>query len=245
MCYSKGNSCLLSNEAVPPLTPLPVTSKTSHQTSEGFQQCPPTAVPVCGCKSPGSPGSPAWALTAPRVAQGHCASRSCPSSCSECVSIHVQQYKAPPTIDYHSCCGAFPFGHNVFCDTGVIGGVRKPGLLDDQVVINGDVKVSVFHRIDHLFILQPLHLGVSKGQRGGSESASSHTNMDRHSMCDYIAHPRKHYKPRHVTKDSPDERLQVKQNTRAETQENTLCSYPFLQVPFCPTHPHNSCLALP
>lgn len=192
VCYS----LLLSNEAVqgalPPLTPLPVTSKRSHHVPEGFQQCPLTAAPVCGCKSPGSTGSPAWARTAARAAQGHCASPSCPTSCSECVPILLQQYKASPTIDYDSRCGAFPFGHNVFCNTGVIGGVRKPGLLDDQVVINGDVKVSVFHGVNHLFILQPLHLGVSKGQRGGSESATSHTNMDRHSICDCVAHPRKH-----------------------------------------------------
>lgn len=171
---------------------------------------PLTAVPVCGCKPPGSAGGPAWTLTAARVAHGHCASPSCPTSCSECVSIPVQQYKASLTIDYHSRCGAFPLGHNVFCNAGVIGCVRKPGLLDDQVVINGDVKISVFHGINHLFILQPLHLGVSKGQRGGSESAASHTNMDRHSICDYTAHPRKHYEPRHVMKDSPDERHQLK-----------------------------------
>jgi len=44
-------------------------------------------------------------------------------------------------------------------------------LLDDQVVINGDVKISVFHRIDHLFILQPLYLRDSKGRRGKTESA--------------------------------------------------------------------------
>lgn len=193
---------------------------------------PLTAVPVCGCKSPGSTGSPAWALTAARAAQGHCA----PPSCSECVSIHLQQDKASPTIDYHSGCGAFPFGHNVFCNTGVVGGVRKPGLLDDQVVINGDVKVSVFHRINHLFILQPLHLGVSKGQRGGSESATSHTNMDRHCICDCVAHSRKHYEPRHVKEDSPDERHQLKQNIRAEKQAKTLHAYHFLPVPFHPTH---------
>jgi len=81
----------------------------------------------------------------------------------------------PLTIDNHSRSGAFPFGHNVFGDTSVIGCVRKPGLLDDQVVIDGDVKISVFHGINHLFILQPLHLGVSKGQRRGSESALGHT----------------------------------------------------------------------
>lgn len=104
----------------------------------------------------------------------------------------MYQYKASPTIDYHSCCGAFPFSHNVFCNTCIIGGVREPGLLDDQVVIDGDVKVPVFHGINHLFILQPLHLGVSKSQRGGSESALSHTNMDTLSICDCVAHPRKH-----------------------------------------------------
>lgn len=87
----------------------------------------------------------------------------------------MQWDKASLTIDNHSRCGALPFGHNVFGDTSVIGRVRKPGLLDDQVVINGDVKIPVFHRINHLFILQPLNLGVSKGQRGGSESAPGHT----------------------------------------------------------------------
>lgn len=87
----------------------------------------------------------------------------------------MQQDKASLTVYDHSRCSAFPLGHDVFGDTGVIGCVRKPGLLDDQVVINGDVKISVFHGIYHLFVLQPLHLGVSKGGRGGSESAHSHT----------------------------------------------------------------------
>lgn len=83
----------------------------------------------------------------------------------------MQQEKASLTIDDHGCCSAFPFGHNVFGNTSVVGCVRKPGLLDDQVVINGDVKISVFHRINHLFILQPLHLRDSKGRRGKTESA--------------------------------------------------------------------------
>lgn len=100
----------------------------------------------------------------------------------------MQWDKASLTIDDHSRCGAFPFGHNVFCDTSVIGRVRKPGLLDDQVVIDGDVKISVFHGIDHLFVLQPLNLGVSKGQRGGSES-STRSHHNGHSICEYIAHP--------------------------------------------------------
>lgn len=87
----------------------------------------------------------------------------------------MQQDKASLTVHDHSRCSAFPLGHDVFSDTGVVGCVRKPGLLDDQVVINGDVKISVFHGINHLLVLQPLHLGVSKGARGGSESARSHT----------------------------------------------------------------------
>lgn len=134
-----------------------------------------TAVPAYGCKSAGSTGGPTWTLTAVRVAYRHFASPSCPTALFECTSIHMQQDNASLTIDDHSRRGAFPFGHNVFGNTSIIGGVRKPGLLDDQVVIDGDVKISVFHGIDHLFVLQPLHLGVSKGQRRGGESAPGHT----------------------------------------------------------------------
>lgn len=119
----------------------------------------------------------AWTLTIVSAAYRHFASPSCPIPRFECTSIHMQQNKASLTIDNHSCRGAFPFGHNVFGDTSIIGRVRQPGLLDDQVVIDGDVKISVFHGINHLFVLQPLHLGVAKGQRRGSESAPGHTTM--------------------------------------------------------------------
>lgn len=97
------------------------------------------------------------------------------SHCSFWEHVHIP--KASLTIDNHSCCGAFSFGHNVFGDTSVIGCVRKPGLLNDQVVIDGDVKISVFHGINHLFVLQPLHLRVWNSQRGSGESSPGHTTM--------------------------------------------------------------------
>jgi len=57
------------------------------------------------------------------------------------------------TIDDDRGGGAASLGHNVLSDTGVVGGVREAGLFDDQVVIDGDVKVSVICRINNFLVL--------------------------------------------------------------------------------------------
>lgn len=64
------------------------------------------------------------------------------------------------TVDYNSGSGAPPLGHDVFGYAGVVSGVRQTSLFDDQVVVDGDVKVTVVRRVDDLFVLQPLDLKV-------------------------------------------------------------------------------------
>lgn len=70
------------------------------------------------------------------------------------------------TVNNNSGCGASPFGHYVLGHTGVVGCVGQTGLLDDQVVVDGDVKVSVLHWVNDLFIFKPFHLehSVEQGQ---------------------------------------------------------------------------------
>lgn len=69
------------------------------------------------------------------------------------------RHRRPPaasvqlTINDNSCCGASPFGHDVLRHARVVGRVRQTRLLDDQVVVDGDVEVSVLRRVDNLFIL--------------------------------------------------------------------------------------------
>lgn len=63
------------------------------------------------------------------------------------------------TINNDSCCGAPSFGHYVLSHTCVVGRVRQTRLFDDQIVVDGDVEVSVLCWVNYLFILQPLHLG--------------------------------------------------------------------------------------
>lgn len=62
------------------------------------------------------------------------------------------------TVDDNCGGGAASLGHDVLSHTGVVGGVGEAGLLDDQVVVNGDVEVPVVCGINNLLILQPLHL---------------------------------------------------------------------------------------
>lgn len=57
------------------------------------------------------------------------------------------------TIHDDSGGGAFSLGNNVFGNTGIICCVWEPGLLDDQVVINSNIKISIFNRINYVFIL--------------------------------------------------------------------------------------------
>lgn len=57
------------------------------------------------------------------------------------------------TVDDNCCRGAASFGHNVFSHAGVVGRVREAGLLDDQVVIDGDVEVPVVCWINNLLVL--------------------------------------------------------------------------------------------
>lgn len=57
------------------------------------------------------------------------------------------------TVNDNSRCGAPPFGHDVLRHARVVGRVGQTRLLDDQVVVDGDVEVSVLRRVDNLFIL--------------------------------------------------------------------------------------------
>lgn len=62
------------------------------------------------------------------------------------------------TINNNCRCGAPPFGHDVLRHARVVGRVGKTRLLDDQVVVDGDVEIPVLRRVDYLLVLQPLHL---------------------------------------------------------------------------------------
>lgn len=57
------------------------------------------------------------------------------------------------TVNDNGRCGAPPFGHDVLRHARVVGRVGQTCLLDDQVVVDGDVEVSVLRRVDNLFIL--------------------------------------------------------------------------------------------
>lgn len=57
------------------------------------------------------------------------------------------------TVDDNRCRGAASLGHDVFSHAGVVGRVGEAGLLDDQVVVDGDVEVSVVRWVDHLLVL--------------------------------------------------------------------------------------------
>lgn len=57
------------------------------------------------------------------------------------------------TIDNNCGSGAPSLGHDVLSHAGVVGSVREAGLFDDQVVVDGDVEVSVICWINNLLIL--------------------------------------------------------------------------------------------
>lgn len=57
------------------------------------------------------------------------------------------------TIDDNCGGGAASLGHDVFCHTGVVGCIREAGLFNDQVVVDGDVEVSVICGINNLLVL--------------------------------------------------------------------------------------------
>lgn len=63
------------------------------------------------------------------------------------------------TVDDNRCRGAASLGHDVLRHAGVVRRVGEAGLLDDEVVVDGDVEVPVVCRVDDLLVLQPLHLG--------------------------------------------------------------------------------------
>ena len=56
------------------------------------------------------------------------------------------------TVDDNRGGGAASLGHDVLCHAGVVGCVGEARLFDDQVVVDGDVEVSVIGRIDNLLI---------------------------------------------------------------------------------------------
>lgn len=62
------------------------------------------------------------------------------------------------TINNESSGAAASFGHHITSHTGVVSGVREPGLFDYQIMINGDQKVRVLRWIYDVLILQPVHL---------------------------------------------------------------------------------------
>ena len=71
------------------------------------------------------------------------------------------------TINDDGGRGAPPLGHDVLGHARVVGGVGEARLLDDQVVVDGDVEVPVLRRVDDLLVLQPLHLNKGRNQTGG------------------------------------------------------------------------------
>lgn len=71
------------------------------------------------------------------------------------------------TVDDDGGRGAPALGHDVLGHAGVIGSVQEAGLLDDEVVIDGDEEVGVLGGIDDVLVPQPLHLARGKGGMGG------------------------------------------------------------------------------
>lgn len=69
------------------------------------------------------------------------------------------------TVDYDGGRSAPSFGHDVLGHTRVVGCVRQTRLFDDQVVVDGDVEVSVLCRVNYFFVLQPLHLGETGARK--------------------------------------------------------------------------------
>lgn len=69
------------------------------------------------------------------------------------------------TVNNDGCRSASSFGHYVLSHTRVVGRVGQTRLFDDQVVVDGDIEVSVLCGINYFFVFQPLHLGeTERGQ---------------------------------------------------------------------------------
>lgn len=64
------------------------------------------------------------------------------------------------TINDHGRRRAPSFGHDVLGHARVVGRVGQTRLLDDQVVVDGDVEVPVLRWVNYLLVLPPLHLCV-------------------------------------------------------------------------------------
>lgn len=65
---------------------------------------------------------------------------------------HTERHTDKLTINNNGGCSASSFGHYILGHTRVVGCVRETRLLDDQVVVNSDIEVSVLRRVDYLFI---------------------------------------------------------------------------------------------
>lgn len=83
--------------------------------------------------------------------------------------IPVQSQACELTVNNHSRRRAPSFGHDVLGHTRVVGCVWETRLLDDQVVVDGDVEVPVLRRVNYLLVLPPLHLRGGEQQRRKNE----------------------------------------------------------------------------
>lgn len=84
----------------------------------------------------------------------------------------IQSQACKLTINDHSRRRAPSFGHDVLGHARVVSRVGQARLLDDQVVVDGDVEVPVLRRVNYLLVLPPLHLGGGGGREGKMSSAS-------------------------------------------------------------------------
>lgn len=93
---------------------------------------------------------------------------------------HSQHQRSLPraragTVDNDSSRGAPALGHDVLGHAGVISSVQQPGLLDDEVVINGDQEVGVLGGINDILVPQPLHLAGKEGMGNDRDYAITKT----------------------------------------------------------------------
>ena len=71
---------------------------------------------------------------------------------------HTHTHTYTHTVNDDGGRGAPPLGHDVLGHARVVGRVGEARLLDDQVVVDGDVEVPVVCRVDDVVVLEPLHL---------------------------------------------------------------------------------------
>lgn len=83
------------------------------------------------------------------------------------------------TINDHSRRRAPSFGHDVLGHARVVGRVGQTRLLDDQVVVDGDIEVPVLRRVNYLLVLPPLHLwgGGEGGQQRRKNELSAAVSL--------------------------------------------------------------------